>query len=649
MKAFVGHSFDKKDEQVITNITDFIKSLDIECVDAKLAKPKTVEEKITELIKGCDIFVGIFNCDKIICQEEGKTKLYCKPQNKTAIYTTSNWVIQESGFALGSNKYLILLKENGVCELPELQGNLEYIPFDRNQLEGSFLKISQMISDIKTKSSSGGTEKTTDGLSKPEEPKSEEQKEQNKEEIKDKKQELFNKIYAALWSDKDYKKAWKIFDEEAKAKLDEDDRIWLRALILRVSHSLGDGSAFGKLEKLAQEKKDKPTVIKQLAHRYKEIGEFKKAKEQFLLAADKYAPSDTDKKEGLIDAYIQAAWCLAYDDDLNAAFTMLRKLLSNPDFQESKAQIFEAMARISKDKGNIENFLVYAEAALDREPVNTQLRFDMAYAYSDNNNEKLALLHYKKLTDTIKSGSGLNNMGVSYGRLDLKGKSLRSYFNASEEKQTISMGNLAHTYVDAGFVDDAQNQIDKANKLSNEGIQVNPRVGNAQHRITTLLAEEKKKEEEILIDARKESQYRVKYSNVLCSDTKIVKSQIEGIWQTSWGNLKLDFDEKSNSFQINEQIKIEEPLLSSILIGKTGEGTKFFKDRLISIKGEINNLSGRYKIQVSDKKETTLATGDTYIYEADGYMVINENCDYIEAMEKTKDGKAKFEQWRKNK
>lgn len=132
MKAFIGHSFDKKDEQVITKISDFIKSLDIECVDAKPAKPKTLEEKITELIRGCDIFVGIFNCDKIICQEEGKAKWYCKPQNMTVIYTTSNWVIQESGYALGSNKYLILLKENGVCELPELQGNLEYIPFDRN-------------------------------------------------------------------------------------------------------------------------------------------------------------------------------------------------------------------------------------------------------------------------------------------------------------------------------------------------------------------------------------------------------------------------------------------------------------------------------------------------------------------------------------
>jgi tetratricopeptide (TPR) repeat protein len=649
MKAFVGRSFDKKDEQVITKVTDFIKSLDIECVDAKPAKPKTVEEKITELIKGCDIFVGIFNCDRIICQEAKKVKLYCKPKNKTTIYTTSNWVIQESGFALGSNKYLILLKEDGVCELPELQGNLEYIPFDRNHLEESFLKISQMISDIKTKASGGVTEKSTEGLSKPEEPKSEEHKEPKKEEIKDEKERVLNKVNEALWGEKDYSKAQKIFDEEVEASLDEDDRIPLRAFILRVSHSLGDKSAFDKLEKLALENQDKPRVIKQLAYRYKTIGEFKKAKEQFLLAAEKYDINNADKRGGLIEAYIQAAWCLAYEDDLNAAIELIRKLLSNSNFHEYYAEIFEAMARISKNKGDIENFLVYAEAALDSEPVNAQLRFDIAYAYSGNNNEKLALLHYKKLTDTTKHGAGLNNMGVSYERLELKGKSIRSYLKASEEKQTISMGNLAHAYVDAGFVDDAQNQIDKANKLSNEGIQVNPRVGDAQHKITTLLAEENKKEEGILLETRKESQYRIKYSNALCSDAKIAKSQIEGTWQTSWGNLRLDFDEKSNNFQINEQIKVEDPLLSAILSSKTGEGAKYYKDRLININGQINNLSGRYKIQVSEKKGTTLATEDTNIYEADGYLVINEDCDYIETMEKTKDGKTKFEQWRKNK
>lgn len=135
MKAFIGSSFDKKDEGIINTIVEFIKSHDIECIDAKPAKSKTVDEKIIELIEGCEIFVGIFTLDKPLCQNEKRTKWFCKPRNKTTTYTTSNWVIQESGFALGKDKKLILLKENGVCELPKLQGNFEYIPFDQSSLK----------------------------------------------------------------------------------------------------------------------------------------------------------------------------------------------------------------------------------------------------------------------------------------------------------------------------------------------------------------------------------------------------------------------------------------------------------------------------------------------------------------------------------
>jgi hypothetical protein len=624
MKAFIGHSFEEKDEQLIAKITDFIKALDIECVDAKPAKPKTVEEKITELIKGCDIFVGIFNCDKIICQEEGEVKWRCNPQNKTTIYTTSNWVIQESGFALGSNKYLILLQENGVCDLPKLQGNLEYIPFDRNHIEGSFIKISQMINDIKNKAISGATEKSSEGLSISEENKPEEQKEQPKTEVKDKKAELIRKVYFALGVDKDYKKAWEIFDKEAEATLNEDDRIWLHAYILKTSHSLGDESAFGKLEKLAQENKDKPRAIKQLAYRYKEIGEFKRARDKFLLAAEKYDINDADKIGGLVEAYIQAAWCLALDGVTDEAIGELKRLLSNPHLQEFRADIFEAMARISKDKGVLEDFFVYAEAALDNNPVNKQLRFDLAYAYGDNN-AKLSLLHYRKLTDTTKHSTGLNNMGASYGNLELKGKSISSYFEAARENETIAMGNLAHAYIDAGFIVDAQNQIDKANKLSSEWTKVNPRVGDAQYKITTLLEKEKKKEEEILLEARKESQYRVKYSKALCSDVKMKKNQIDGEWQTSRGILKLIFDESLNAFETNIQLEA----------GKQNY-----------LKGSISGMSGKYSIKSSGTPGITLLGGYTP-NESTGYMIINDSCDCIEIMEKTKDGKTQFEQWKK--
>jgi hypothetical protein len=604
MKAFIGHSFDEKDKDLIDNIKEFIESTGIGCVSGEKSQNRSIAQKVKERIISCEIFVGIFTCDKLICQNI-PPKWICNPKKRGNQHTTSNWVLQESGFAIGHNREMILLVENGVDSFPELQGDMEVIFFDRNLISEKHIKLSQMLEGVKTRTSVGATTKPPEESKQIYIAKSEEQKEQPKTEVKDKKAELLRKVYIALWADKDYKKAWEIFEKEAEAVLDEDDRIWLHAFILKESHSRNE-NAFRELEKLAQDKKDNPRVIKQLAHLYKEIGEFKKASEKFLLAASKYDVNNADKRDGLIDAYIQAAWCLTYDDNLNAALEMLRKLL--PNFREFSAKIFEAMARISKDKSDIEYFLSYAENALESDPVNTQLRVDLAYAYSNNNNENLALLHYKKLTDTIKHGIGLNNMGVSYGHLDLKGKSIRSYFKASEEKQTVSMGNLAYEYISAGFINDAQDQIDKANKLSNEGIKVNSRVADAQHKMETLLEEEDKKEENILSEAKKESQYRIKYSNALCSDVALKQNQIGGIWQTPWGNLQLNYKEESNIFQIDSIIHTKEgPLFSAILSGRTGKQEEHYNNRLINIKGTIAHLSGKYIIKISDEPPSAVS------------------------------------------
>jgi hypothetical protein len=226
---------------------------------------------------------------------------------------------------------------------------------------------------------------------------------------------------------------------------------------------------------------------------------------------------------------------------------------------------------------------------------------------------------------------------VSYSRLDFKDKSIRSFFAAAEGKDTLAMGNLAHVYVGAGFVEDAQNLIDKANKLSNEGYQIDPRIGEAQKTIKILLEEEGNKEEGILLEANKESQYRVKYANSLCSDRKITKSQIEGTWQTSLGNLPLIYEQETGLFKIEHKKQTEE------ISYWTGKPAKWTKEENISINGTVKNMSGKYTIDVSNEALTPSKT----VYNAEGYMIINENCDFIEIMEKNSDGKTNYEQRKK--
>lgn len=648
MKAFIGRSFKDGDAELIRYIAEFIESQGIDCGDAKSAKSKKVEEKVRGLISECDIFIGVFTRDEPFCKEGKKTKWCCKPRNENTIYTTSNWVIQESGFAIGKDKELILLKEDGVCELPKLQGNLEYIPFNRSNLQEPFLKISQMISDMKAQASGGAIEKSSGKLTIPDETKPEEQESQPKGTTKDEKEEVLDKVYTALWIDEDYIEAQKILDDGAEALLDEDDKAATCAIILRYSRPLGNKNAFEKLQKLFQENKDNPRVIKQLAHSYKEMREFKKAKDQFLLAAEKYDVNDAEKKSGLVDAHVQAAWCLADDDDLNDALVLLKKLLSNPDFQDSKAQIFKGMAEISKDKDDIERLFIYAEAALDVDPSDTDLRFTLAYAYSQKKDKKLSLLHYKKLTGTTSHRMALNNLGVQYDALKLSYKCIQSYYESAGQNETLAMANLAQKYLNEGFIKDARELVDRANKLSNEGVKVDYRVGKAQERINDLATKENKKEKEVLLEAEKEQKFRVDYSNAFCSETTVTKDNIEGTWKTPWGNLKLAFDDTAGSFGMSGIKQVETSQLAALLSPSQPSPKKQFKTQTIEITGTIEHMSGKCSIAVKGEGEKSILLTGWNDYKATAYMVISENCHCIEIMEKTSDNKMEFKQWKKH-
>src|SRR3972149_9022389 len=204
MKAFVGHSFEEKDSQIVDKIIKFLESTGIKCQTGEKAQNKSIAEKVKERIL-----------------------------NNERAYTTSNWVIQECGFAIGSNKELILLVEKGIYKFPELQGDLEVIYFNRESLEETFLKLNQMIEFVKSKKIKGISSEIQERLEDFEKQGAERQKEKDKEEIKERKDEVFEKLYDAIFEEEDYAKAQEIYDKELQPTLTDDEKPILKAIILR--------------------------------------------------------------------------------------------------------------------------------------------------------------------------------------------------------------------------------------------------------------------------------------------------------------------------------------------------------------------------------------------------------------------------------
>ena len=650
VKAFIGRDFDEKYDSLVAEIEEHIDAHEIECVDAKKVKSKLVDVKITDLILDCEIFVGIFTRDKEIFGNHTWKRFHYRPPEKKRAYTTSDWVIQESGFAIGSDRKLILLVERGVERIPKLQGNLEYISFDRNSIKVKFTKLTQLIVDIKKQIIGGVAKQTTDEIKRSDEAKIDEQIEPSKVEIGDKKTQLLNKLTGALYKERNISKAQKIFEEELKSLLSPDEKISFLGYILRESHKLGDQEAFRKLQQMVKDSNNNPLAIKQIAYHLKETGEYEKAKNQFLLAKSKCNINLSEDKKRIVECYIQAAWCLALDDNYDAAIDLLRESLFESNLKEYKANILGNMAYISKNKDHFENFFFYAEAVLENDPYDTGLRFDLAYAYSDNKNEKLALLHYKKLTTTMtEHNAGLNNLGVSYDRLELDAKSVKNFLKAANNDSTLAMANLASGYLNEGFTDDARKLIDKANKLYRKGIEVHPNISASQSRLMNMFKEEKEKEKGILLEANKERKFRIKYVNSLYSDKTVSKDQIEGTWETPWGNEKLNYDESTKSFNIEIQKEEIDLNLITALLAPTGVIPEYKPEKKfqnISIKGTFDGLAGKYNVRISGGKEApTLLTGEA---DTAGHLILNDDLNNMSVMEKTKDGKIEFKQWKKH-
>jgi len=639
MKAFVGHSFDEKDNQVIDKTIKMLKSLEIECETGEKAQNKSIAEKVKDKISKNDIFVGIFTCDKKVKDAKWFSK-------SPKYYTTSNWVIQESGYALGKDKEIIFLVEHGTYKFPELQGDLELIYFHRDSLEKDIsLKLNEMVSSIKSRKTKGISAGKFEIVENLEMEKTKKREEEVKTEIEDERQELFLKFLNTVFKEKDINKAKNIYyNELEKTLLDEEKPIW-KARFFTYLYKIGDQDAHSELLKHIDVNKFNPKVVLELAFMYEDMKEYDKAKNEYLGVAKLYNIEKGNDKEDYVFCYKKASLCLARSGKYDEAINLLSNLLYNINLEKVKGKVLEGLAEIAKICEDFDKFFIYAEGALDNNPFNTDLRFSLAYQYSEKGHHKISLLHYKKLTDATTSSNGLNNLGVQYGTLELPAKSIKNYLVSAENKVTLALANLADRYLNEGFIKNAEEMIQRANNLAKEGIEVHLNVGEANNRLKKILENEDSKEKEILKEAEKEREFRIRYSESFYCFSYIVKEKFEGSWLTPWGEVDFSFDKITNSFRASKEITVEKSQLGSILEGKIipEKGPPII--RKVSIKGNVEKMSGRYTINIREQTEKDYFPSN--IYNASGYMIINNDYMSLDVMEKTENDDIRFHKWTK--
>lgn len=527
MKIFVGHSFKKEDREVVNKILDFIRSYGFECLTGERSEDMSVSQKVKTRIEKCDLFIAIFTREKKI------SKFFRQPQ-----YSTSSWVIQESGYAIAKCTHTIFLFEEQVDTRLGLQSDLEYITFDRNKsLENTFKKLSEMINCI----ACDGTEADTD-IPKQENNSGRTVRKEIRNEICKGSDIQKIDLKMKLNCSDEYDIVKKSYEELDNLIKDEEEKLKNEALFLYRSELFGVTGSIEKLIALSEKHPENCYIRIKIAEYYEKLGAYDKAKNIYAGLSDFYK-TQNDEESYSNCLYFQSK-CILPVEGYEAALLMLNNRL----YECKHPIMYKNISLLAHDNKDWDTFFNYAEYYLKLKPDDNDLRFKLAYAYSDyNDRKKLSFYHYKILNNTSNSGMYYNNIGVLYDDFKLNIKSVNSYKKAITFNETLSVANLAQLYINNGFLDEAKQLLSGTEKLKNDGVRIHPNVGRVESSLASAEKKENEKEEKIFYDAQKYNQFIVKYAKEYCTlfDADITK--LSGVWATHLGEYNLEFDKK---FQI---------------------------------------------------------------------------------------------------
>ena len=511
IKAFVGHSFMDGDKVLVAEflkIFDQIRGLvpHFSWEHAESAEPRELRDKVLSLIGGKNVFIGICTARESVIAH---SLLHRVPLLRQALMgnadafelKTSDWIIQEIGLAIGRGLDLILLVENGVRAPGGLQGNIEYIQFDRTRPEKAFGKIAEMIKALSPKpavavagTSEGELPKFHDEFPpKSGDDKTDPKPDWSKENYKHAMVRMLlrddpkgaDRIGAAYLASLDYNDVENAAEWEAS-----------REYFNTVTHGNGD---LGQLRKLAQEHPDNMEISAYLADALAYHNESDEAA-QLYDALWKRAESADVVRRHLANAAREFAQSKRFD----LARERIERLkgLTLPDIIAQKT-LLDVIRSVAEDAGDTDVLLATMERMVELNPADNEIRFNLAYRHSQIDNDDLALFHYLRISPQDRDSITWNNLGVSFDRFQMPGKAVEAYRRSERGGQTLAMSNIAQKLIKGGFLPEARELLEKASAA--EGRHVN--IATDLAALAELPEAEESKQKEVLEKVRPKSEF----------------------------------------------------------------------------------------------------------------------------------------------
>lgn len=261
----------------------------------------------------------------------------------------------------------------------------------------------------------------------------------------------------------------------------------------------GKGGSLAQLTKLAADDEGDSEISMYLARIYEKYDEFGKAAVTYTKAAG--LAGDISDELQLLG---KAACAHQLDGNEADALALIAQMKSmSADTGKGEAEVLQAERRLAEIAHEDEILIATMERLLDLDPTDMDTRFALAYKYSNQGSNELAVMHYARIPYAERSAMAWNNLGVAFDQIGLPAKSVNAYRKSEEMGETLAMSNLANKLIEAGFVSEAQTICDEALKLKD----FHQNVGSTLGRLKGLPEVENKKEAEAQKKAKPLSEF----------------------------------------------------------------------------------------------------------------------------------------------
>jgi tetratricopeptide (TPR) repeat protein len=648
IKAFVGHSFTENDAKVvraILNCLDRVAELHprFSWKNAEHPEPSLVDHKVLALFADKNLFIGICTRKEKVIAPDALAQPWYNKEKRIANdddfqWKTSDWVIQEIGLAIGRGLQIIILLEEGVRIPGALQGNLEFITFNRNAPEKCFDKLLGMLAALTPAHS--GSALTEQEIKPPEHA--------NSDLIAQSDKGIAPTIPQANWEQKDYELgvmraiASKDADTEkhltdsyfaSKFGTSSSSRNEWAAWKEYVRLIFGAGGKLERLSALANDTNASSRILNLNARAYLHFEEYGVAAKIFVDAVQR-SKDITDQ----ISWLGEAAWCEQKAGNTERAIDLINQskaLRTNPEIGER--ELLKAEKNIAELTSEGDLLIGTMERLLELNPEDNDTRFSLAYQYSEIGLDSPAVYHYIRIPTRARSAIAWNNLGVAYQNLNLPIKSVNAYREAEKQGETLAMSNLARKFMNSGFQSEAQTTLQRA-------IEIKEHHQNIERTLSSLndaIEDERNTEVSKTDEARKISEYFRDFGEALSNPLAV---DLSGPWQGPNCTLALEVSKNTFVASGNYEVSAGLGLLAAMAI-RGSSGIKPAPSKFhIEYKGSTRGCS--IKATVRRKREGESESSATILGNPENSTVVlmwvESNGKKIHVMERSGKGTPSF-------